>query len=126
MKKILKSCLIIFMIVLISYAVLDMHIVRAGEENFNLDIHEGDGEASFNNAVSSVTGTVLAVLRYAGMGIAMISLVLIAIKYLSASPGEKADYKKNLVVFAVGGIGMFAAGTIVDILMQVSDKIKAA
>ena len=124
MKKNIKSCLIIFMIVLIAYAVLDLHVVRA--DNFDLSVHEaGASGDSFNNAITSVTGTILAVLRYAGMGIAMISLVLIATKYLYSSPGEKADYKKNLLVFAIGGVGMFAASTIVDILMKVSEKITA-
>lgn len=122
MKKILKSCLIIFMIVLMFYAILDLYVVN-GTDNFALSIHEGEGEDSFNGAITSITGTILAVLRYAGMGIAMISLVLIAMKYLYSSPGEKADYKKNLLVFAIGGIGMFAASTIVDILMKASEKI---
>ena len=77
------------------------------------------------NIIETVTGTILAVLRYAGAGIAMISLVLIGAKYLYASPGEKADYKKNLLVYTVGGIGMFSVGTILKIIRDLSDKIES-
>ena len=126
MKKILVTLIITMIIVVMGYSTV--YNVFAND-NFSLTAHdtepENDGYNNAKNAVETVTGTILAVLRYAGAGIAMISLVLIGAKYLYASPGEKADYKKNLIVYTVGGIGMFSVGTILKIIRDLSSKIES-
>lgn len=126
MKKFLVTLIITMIIVVMSYSTVYNVLANA---NFSLDAHDTEatsaGYTEAKNAVETVTGTILAVLRYAGAGIAMISLVLIGAKYLYASPGEKADYKKNLLVYTVGGIGMFSVGTILKIIRDLSAKIES-
>lgn len=126
MKKFLVTLVITMIIVVMGYSTV--YNVLAND-NFSLSDHDaeasGTGYTDAKKAVETVTGTILAVLRYAGAGIAMISLVLIGAKYLYASPGEKADYKKNLLVYTVGGIGMFSVGTILKIIRDLSAKIES-
>lgn len=100
--------------------------VAYAADNFSLTAHEAETSSEFSNVIAKGTGIGLAVVRYVGAGIALISIVLIAMKYLFSSPGEKADYKKNLVVFAVGGVGMFAVGTIIELIMKLSEQIVAS
>lgn len=91
--------------------------------NFNVSDHETASQNKFGLVGAKVTGVILNTMRYVGAGIASIALVIIAIKYLYASPGEKADYKKNLVVYVIGGLGLFSVGTILKIIEEFSKKI---
>ena len=126
MKKFLVTFIIAIILMVIGYSAV--YSVFAND-NFSLTDHDTEatttGYTEAKDAVETITGTILAVLRYAGAGIAMISLVLIGAKYLYASPGEKADYKKNLLVYTVGGIGMFSVGTILKIIRDLSAKIES-
>ena len=52
------------------------------------------------------------------MGVAVTMLVMVAIKYMSAAPGEKADIKKHAVIYVVGAIVMFASTGILGIIQK--------
>ena len=124
MKKNLVTLITAIFVVTIAYStVYSVFAEEAG--NFDLGVHEsGKTVAEAQTAVETLTGTILAVFRYAGAGIAVISLVVIGAKYLYASPGEKADYKKNLMVYTIGGLGMFSVGTILKIIKDISGQIE--
>jgi hypothetical protein len=125
MKKILVTLIAAIFVVAIAYSTV-YSVLADDAGNFDLSVHEsGKTVAEAQTAVETLTGTILAVFRYAGAGIAVISLVVIGAKYLYGSPGEKADYKKNLLVYTVGGIGMFSVGTILKIIRDLSDKIES-
>ena len=123
MKKIMISCIV--MVLVVVFVCTMWYEVSAINANFNLSGHDSTKTTKFSEAAVTLTGVILAVVRYAGAGIAIISLVLIAMKYLYSSPGEKADYKKNLVVYVVGGVGMFSVGTILEWMQKLSEKISA-
>lgn len=50
-------------------------------------------------------------------------LIILAIKYMSAAPGEKADIKKSAVVYVIGAVVLFAAVGIMQVIKQFSDDI---
>ena len=127
MRKILITFITVILVVSLAYSSLYAVFAEDTGDNFAISDHEKGLSASATDAkdaVEVVTGTILAVLRYAGAGIAIMSLIIIGAKYLYASPGEKADYKKNLVVYTIGGIGMFSVGTILKIIKDLSGKIE--
>ena len=51
-----------------------------------------------------------------GIGVAVIMLIVLAIKYISAAPGDKAEIKKHAVVYVVGAVILFAATGILQII----------
>ena len=52
-------------------------------------------------------------------------LIVLAIKYISAAPGDKADIKKHAVIYVVGAIVLFAATGILQIIKSFSTNISA-
>lgn len=60
--------------------------------------------------------TAIAIVRVVGMCIAVTLLLVVAIKYMSAAPGEKADIKKASVAYVVGAIVLFGAVGILGII----------
>ena len=64
----------------------------------------------------SFIATLINVIQVVGMGVAVIMLVVMAIKYISAAPSEKAEIKKSATVYIVGAIVLFAASGILQLV----------
>ena len=57
------------------------------------------------------------------MGVAITMLLVLAMKYMSAAPSEKADIKKHAVVYVVGAVVMFAASGLLTIIGNFASSI---
>ena len=71
-----------------------------------------------SGTVSTIIGSIITIVQIIGVGVAIIMLIVLAIKYISAAPGDKADIKKHAVVYVVGAIVLFAASGILGIIKQ--------
>lgn len=79
-----------------------------------------------SQAVNGMIGAILTVTQIIGVGVAVIMLIVLAIKYISASPGDKADIKKHAVVYVVGAVVLFAASGILQIIKQFAANVPDA
>ena len=66
--------------------------------------------------VQRVVGTAINVIRIVGTGMAIIMITYVAIKYMSAAPSEKAEFKKSATAMIVGAIVLFAATNILGVI----------
>ena len=121
MKKFVITLISIILVAMIAFS-MSSFVCAAG--NFDVAAHEGGTENAFSKAGVTITGIILNAMRFAGAGIALIALVIIAMKYLYSKKKKKADYKKNLMVYTIGGLGMFSVGTILKIIKDVSGQIE--
>ncbi len=69
---------------------------------------------------NTILGTLITVVQVIGVGVAIIMLIVLAIKYISAAPGDKAEIKKHAVVYVVGAIVLFAASGILGIIRNLA------
>lgn len=79
-----------------------------------------------SESVNSMIGAILTVAQVIGVGVAVIMLIVLAIKYISAAPGDKADIKKHAVVYVVGAVVLFAASGILGIIRNFAGNVKAS
>ncbi len=49
-------------------------------------------------------------------------LVYVAIKYMSAAPSEKAEFKKSATAYIVGAVVLFAASNILGVIADFATK----
>lgn len=71
-------------------------------------------------SVQNIGGYILGIAQVIGMVVAVVMLVVLAIKYISAAPNDKAEIKKHAVVYIVGAIVLFAASGILQIIKNVA------
>ena len=76
------------------------------------------------NAVTNIAGAALTIARLVCVGVAIVMLVVLAIKYMSSAPGDRATIKKHAVVYVVGALVMFASSGILGIIQKFSGAIK--
>lgn len=82
-----------------------------------------NGDSSVVGVTKSVMGTIITVMRVVGTGIAIIMLTYVAIKYMSAAPSEKAEFKKSATAYIVGAVVLFGASGILGIINNFASNI---
>ncbi len=93
-------------------------------QNFNINAFEGGKAPSDVNAiVDNSLGTMIGIVRIIGVTIAIVILLVIACKYMIASPGDRADIKKNAIPFVIGAFVLFGATGLLGIIIDFSKAI---
>ena len=135
--KIAKIILVLFVILNLTFPMMvqatgSTHVVDGGtggastskgSKDFDIDQFKGKGDASgASTSVTNMIGAMIDIIQIVGTGVAIIMLIVLAIKYISAAPGDKADIKKHAVVYVVGAIVLFAASAILGIIQEFATK----
>ena len=68
--------------------------------------------------VTNTAGQILTIVRIVGMAVAVIMLTILGIKYVAASPKDKADYKKGMPVSVVGAVLLFGASALLSVIQK--------
>lgn len=73
-------------------------------------------EGSTSGTFKNILNTILGIAQVIGVAVAVIMLIVLAIKYISAAPGDKAEIKKHAVVYIVGAVVLFGATGLLGII----------
>lgn len=76
--------------------------------------------------IKSISGTILGVIEIIAVAVAVIMLVVLAIKYMAAAPSEKGEIKKSLIMYAVGALILFSGAGILHIIQAMGNEINKA
>ena len=117
-----KTLKIISVLILIAMVVMCLsNIVMADDllDPTKVTATPTTASGSVNNIVSQVLGIVQVI----AIGVAVIMLVVLAIKYISAAPSEKADIKKGLTTYIIGAILLFGASGILQIIKSFAGSL---
>ncbi len=132
MSKTLVKVLAVVAMLALCVAVVSTTVNASGTISFS----NAQNVTTVTNGAQDTTGTALAAQRIVqsimttvqviGMGVAVIMLIVLAIKYISAAPGDKADIKKHAVVYVVGAVVLFAAAGILQIVKNFAGMVNSA
>lgn len=123
-KKLLINIMVIFIIFIIlfnlfipnAYAGPLQDIMNRAEGFVNNG--ENGGNVINNDALREGSNTLYNVLLVIGIAVAFIWGIVLGIQFITGSLGEKADVKKNLIVYIIGCIIIFGAFGIWKLLLQ--------
>ena len=71
--------------------------------------------------VNTMMGKILGIVQVVAIGIAVIMLVVLAVKYIAAAPAEKADIKKGMMIYVVGAVLLFGASGILQLIKNFTE-----
>lgn len=124
-KKSMKLIIAVLAMIL-TVSMVSMTVVNAVGVDDSLDVTQFAGKTDKSGATGSVQniiGALITIIQVVGSGVAIIMLIVLAIKYISAAPGDKAEIKKHAVVYVVGAVILFAATGILGIVKNFSENI---
>lgn len=120
-KKLLINIMVIFIILFNlfipnAYAGPLQDIMNRAEGFVNNG--ENGGNVINNDTLKEGSNTLYNVLLVIGIAVAFIWGIVLGIQFVTGSLGEKADVKKNLIVYLVGCVIIFGAFGIWRLLLQ--------
>ena len=83
----------------------------------------GEGDAEVLNPINDMAGTAITVAQVIAVGVAIIMLIVLAMKYMLSAPSDRADIKKQAVVYVIGAVVMFACTGILEIIRSLSTAL---
>lgn len=114
MKKIsVQKAIAILMIALVIISISSVTFASALRPEAVVPITGNATQKVFN-----VAGVILGVAQAIGVSVAVIMLVVIAIKYITASAEGKAEVKKYAVGYVLGAVLLFAGVAILRIIQE--------
>lgn len=123
-RKLIKILTIIFITITVML-ITNSVFAESGSElakKFNGNnvgtISTNDGET----ILQKVIGPVLSVVRIVTVGISVIMITYLGIKYMAAAPSEKANIKNQLITFTIGAVIAVGAVTLLGIIKNFADS----
>lgn len=116
MHKTTKKKIYITTITIITILML---VFCIGNKAFALDpisIAEKPDATTGVGELNKLGNAILGIIQYVGLGVAVIAALVLAMRYMYSSPNEKAEIKKKLIPFIIGGFLVFGAIQLVKIV----------
>ena len=125
-KKIIKALALLCMIaVAVSMMIVPVYADYSSEMSSLISTADNTTvNTGASNTATNVVATVISSIRIIGVCFAVVMLLTVAMEYMSAAPGDKADIKKSAVAYVVGAIVLFAVTGILTIIEQFAVVIK--
>lgn len=76
-------------------------------------------------SVLNIIQSLLVIVQVAATGVAVIMLIVLAIKYIGSAPNDKASIKNSAIQYVVGAVVLFSAAGIIGIIRKFSGNISA-
>lgn len=127
-NKSIKTICIILLIILFLNCLPSTSF--AGNTDTILNMYKGNAsDDDTGNALTEtrmIIGKIISIVQVFGVFIAVAMLISLGIKYMYASPGEKAQIKQGLTVYVIGAVVMFAAAGILGIIKSFYTNINVS
>lgn len=114
-KKIMKVISVLFVI----FAILSVVNMVMGASIPTPQKINGDGATQVSNIASRII-YIVQVVCYAA---AFIMLLVLGIKFISASPDGKAEIKKSAVIYVIGALLVFGAGLLLGVINNLTQNV---
>jgi trbC/VIRB2 family len=118
MKRIAKICTVLIIIATIATM---MSTVFANGASDVLGKLTGNTDAA--SAVTTTANNIVGIVQVICYATAVIMLIYLGVKFITASPEAKADIKKSAIMYVIGAIIVFAAGTLLGVISNLSTNV---
>ena len=89
----------------------------------SIDNATGANDGGLGEKTTNIVGAIINVVRIVATGVAIIMIIVVAMKYMTSAPGDRADIKKHAVPFVVGAIVLFGSSGILSIIQKFASSI---
>ena len=81
------------------------------------------GNTGAATAVTHTANNIIGIVQVICYAAAVIMLVLVGVKFITASPEGKAEIKKSAIQYVIGAIIVFAAGALLGVISNLSNSV---
>ena len=114
MSKTIKIATILLIIFLVLFTTSTIIFAATNVNGIVAELERANSENI--TGITHVGGQIINILTTVGIVVAVITLLILGIKYMIGSASEKAEYKKTMIPYVVGMILLLGASAIVKAL----------
>lgn len=85
-------------------------------------VFEGNDNPPGAESVGKIRDVVVTITRIISATIALVTILVLGMKYMTSAPGDRADIKKHAVVYIAGAFILFALPGIISVLIDIGEK----
>lgn len=124
----MKRTVLLLGLILIISAIIFIPKTYASDVTNLISSMDGTSDLSqvSGNKISDTINNVIGLIQLAGTGISVVVVTMLGIKYILASPSEKADVKKQIAPILIGCVLLFGAVNLVAIVADFSLVLKGS
>lgn len=122
LKKIVMIILVSILTTLIVFSLAPNIFADDGSVMPKISDIENGGKGDTASSMQKIVGAVLYIIKIVAIGVALIMLAVLAMKYMTSAPSDRATIKKHAVVYVVGAIVLFGAAGILNIIENFATK----
>ena len=122
LKKIVMIILVSILTTLIVFSLAPNIFADDGSVMPKISDIENGGKGDTASSMQKIVGAVLYIIKIVAVGVALIMLAVLAMKYMTSAPSDRATIKKHAVVYVVGAIVLFGAAGILNIIENFATK----
>lgn len=115
-KKTAQIINIVMIVLVLLTIVSNVAFAAAGSSYLDPKTITANNDGGLAVKSQSIAGSILGVAQVIGISVAIIMLIVLAIKYISAAPNDKAEIKKHAVIYIVGAIVLFGASGLLGLI----------
>ena len=119
-RRLTKIITVLMFLATIALAVSTVFASSQGAKTIE-DITSKMATPTDGNVTNPVT-SVLNIVSYICYVAAIILLIMLGIKYMTAAPEGKAEIKKMAITYVIGAVLVFAAGVVLMLISRVSEN----
>lgn len=118
--KIKKIIAIIMMLLIVLLTINPITMAKINPDTYKPNSPSSGDVDKIVNKVNPIVGT----LKTVGIVVAVVTLMVIGIKYMTGSISEKAEYKKTMIPYLVGAILVVAITQILGVVIEIIIKVQ--
>lgn len=128
MKRNIIKCIFIFLLIIMIGSIATNTISQAAFSDIDVDfiVEDAKDTSGAGNSILNVIQSILVIVQVAATGVAVIMLIVLAIKYMGSAPSDKAGIKNSAIQYIVGAVVLFSTAGILGIIRKFSTNIKLA
>lgn len=81
------------------------------------------GNTGAATAVTHTANNIIGIVQVICYAAAVIMLIYLGIKFITASPEGKAEIKKSAIIYVIGAVIVFAAGALLGVISNLSNNV---
>ncbi len=126
-KNIIKFIFILTLIIMIG-SIITGTISQAAFSDVDVEFVTKDAKdtSGAGNSIKNIIQSILVVVQVVATGVAVIMLIVLAIKYMGSAPNDKASIKNSAIQYVVGAVVLFSAAGIIGIIRKFSGNVTAS
>lgn len=118
-KKIISIILILFCLTTMLPNFVFATTAPIDPEEFTKIYDQSSGVSKMQNA----GGQIYRIVRYIGIAVGIICLIILGAKYMLSSINDKAQIKEQLIPYAIGAVIMFGASALLTIIANFAQNL---